>query len=155
MKPNESKDMNNTVVVLTSDDNTVTVLGGELDNEDYWEETGDSQFRHKFNKDVELVTSCDNDDIQFNYIIGHNENYKVQFVNAETNEELTQNLSMHELVQSMCNNDNIKICSKQITDNKVTLECIILNRKIKINMYRLLSLYKPKYTLSITMTTCK
>jgi len=143
---------NKVAVVLTSKDNSITVLGADLDKVELWDEIDECNFRHIINSDIELTMTGSMYDIQYTYRIDHSGNYKIHFVNVETNEKITEEMEAFEFIQRINSMNNIKVLTKHIDDTSMALECIILNRKIKINMIRLLSLYKPKYTLTITIS---
>lgn len=135
-------------ISITDKDNNIAWLACEMDREDFWDELDDSRFCHKFNKDIKLKITSEGDSIRYTYTVNHIENYKISLVDMNTYKEIVPNMDKDKFMQSLCNSELVKVYNKQNNDTLNTFDMNILNKKIKINIIRMISMVKPTYALT-------
>lgn len=125
-------------VELLINNNTICILAGELDNENLWSETGDTDFISNMLSGL-TVEICDN---KYVYTIKDTDTIQASFVNLETGERLCDYFTLEDLVNIENSTDDIQILS--ISNDAVSL--CVLNESIMIRKIKLIS-FKNKRTI--------
>lgn len=140
-------------IKLRDENNNIAVLACELDNEDFWEETGENEFTNTILKDVSVLIIEKDGSAEYIYDIQHNDRYNIQLINIEDNTELTEEFTVQQFMDSAKEYDFMKNTSRHKDSSWYSFKTDIFNRRIKIKMYKLLTLRSVRYSLTISISS--
>lgn len=130
-------------IELASDNNTICILAGEMDSENFWEEIGETEFTSKLLKGLSVEIGRG----EYIYRIENSDGIYVSFVNLETGERLCNYIALEQLMSIEDSTDDVKVIHK--SDDYISFE--VLGEHIMFREIKLLSFKKRKSIIQIVL----
>lgn len=129
-------------VELAINGQTLCVLAGELDNENSWDESSETEFISNIIKDLTVEI----EDSTYIYTIRDNGSLQACFLDLKTGKHLCEYIQLSELLK-INNNNSIEVLQKE--NDSITLS--ILNEPLVVKEIKLISFKNKKSIIQIIM----